>query len=315
MKYIIGIDVGGMSAKGGLFDENGTLLCTQTVNTKKEDGFDKTVENIAQLCKQLSAIQQIGFEQVEGIGVGVPGAVDSKNGIIIAWGNFAWYNVPFAKRLSECTGKRVFIGNDANVAALGEAMFGASSQYQSSVLLTLGTGIGSGFVVDGKIIEGYRGIFELGHFVLYPNGCDCVCGKKGCFEKYASATALIEQTKNAMLKARDSILWDIVGNSIDAVDGKTLFLGLEKKDKTARKIFSNYITYLADGIIHIINVLHPEALLLGGGISNAGDALLSPLKEQIEKIGYSGMEFALVKIEIAKLGNKAGIYGAFVLAK
>ena len=210
MKYIIGVDVGGMSAKGGLFDENGTLLCTQTVKTKQEDGFIKTVENIAQLCKQLSVVQQIDFAQVVSIGVGVPGAVDSKNGVIINWGNFAWYNVPFAQRLSECTGKQVFIGNDANVAALGEARFGASAQYESSVLLTLGTGIGSGFVVDGRIIEGYRGTLELGHFVLYPNGYDCVCGKKGCFEKYASATALIEQTKKAMLEAPDSILWNIV---------------------------------------------------------------------------------------------------------
>lgn len=314
MKYIIGIDVGGMSAKGGLFDENGTLLCTQTVKTQKEDGFDKTVENIAHLCKQLCAAQQIAFEQVNGIGVGVPGAVDSKKGVVIAWGNFDWHNVPFAQRLSEYTGKQVFIGNDANVAALGEASFGAGAKYESSLLLTLGTGIGSGFVFNGRVIEGYRGMFELGHFVLYPNGINCVCGKRGCFEQYASATALIAQTKEGMLKNPDSMLWDIVEN-IDVVDGKTVFLGLEKKDKTAMEIFSNYIAHLTDGIVHIINILHPEALLLGGGISNAGDTLLYPLKEQIEKIGYSGMEFAPVAIVRAKLGNNAGIYGAFVLAK
>ena len=315
MKYIIGIDVGGMSAKGGLFDENGTLLRTQSIKTNKQDGFEKTVEDLALLCRQLATAQGVEWQDVSRIGVGVPGLVNSKDGVVVEWGNFDWNNVPLVQRLSTYTNKQVFIGNDANVATLGETYYGVGVKYQSNVLLTLGTGIGSGFVVEGKLFEGYFGTFELGHFVLYPNGIDCVCGKKGCFEQYASATALIAQTRRAMQNDPDSALWKIVGGDSNAVDGKTVFIGVEKGDQTAKKVLAQYIDYLAQGIVHIINILHPEAVLIGGGIAGAGEVLLLPLRERIKSIGYSGATFASVKIELAKLGNQAGIYGALALAK
>lgn len=314
MQYIIGIDIGGMSAKGGLFDENGTLLLTQTIKTNKQDGFERTVKDLALLCRQLATAYGVSFDTVSGIGVAVPGLVDSKNGVVVSWGNFDWKNAPLAQSLSSYIGKKVVVGNDANLATLGEVFYGVGAKYQSNVLLTLGTGVGSGFVVDGKLFEGYGGMFELGHFVLYPNGLACACGKKGCFEQYASASALISQTKLAMQNNPNSFLWEIVDGDSNVVNGKTVFIGVERDDETAKKVLLQYIEYLAQGIVHIINILHPEAVLIGGGIAGAGEMLLQPLRERIKVIGYSGASFAPVKIELAKLGNQAGIYGALALA-
>ena len=166
-EYIVGIDLGGMSAKGALFSFDGAIICEDKVETNAENGFEKTVESLARLTKRLSKKANIGFDEIKAIGVGSPGVVDSANGIVLRWTNFGWNNVSLAGYLGELTGKKVAVANDANVAALGEAYFGATAQYQSSILLTIGTGIGGGMVFDGKLIEGYKSAgAELGHITI-----------------------------------------------------------------------------------------------------------------------------------------------------
>ena len=218
MKYIIGIDLGGMSAKGGLFSENGELLTEEKVATCSTNGFERTLEQLANLSRVLVEKIGVDYEDVLAIGVGSPGVVDGKKGIVLRWSNYDWNNVPFAKTLSQLTGKKVYVANDANVAALGEAKFGATAQYQSSILLTIGTGIGGGIVFDGQLIEGYRCAgAELGHITIREGGLPCACGRRGCYEKYASTTALIRQTRHAMVEDLDSKMWEVAEGKIENV--------------------------------------------------------------------------------------------------
>ncbi len=315
-KYIVAIDLGGMSAKGALFTEDGKLLFDYNVKTNKADGFEGTVELLAELSKTLANKQGISYTQVVSIGVGVPGVVDSKTGIVLRWSNFDWNNVPFAKKLSSLTDKPVYIANDANVAALGEAHFGATAQYQSSILITIGTGVGGGMVFDGKLIEGYRSAgAELGHITIREGGLPCACGRKGCYEKYASATALVLQTRHAMVENLDSLMWEIAEGKIENVDGRTAFLAAKKGDKTAQAVIDQFVGYLSEGIADFVNILRPEAIVLGGGVANEGEALFEPLRKAVDARTYIAMDIVPLKIVGAKLGNKAGVYGAFTIAK
>lgn len=316
MKYIIGIDVGGMSAKGALFTSDGQLLCTKNVKTNKADGFEGTLRKLSVLANDLTKEQGVDFADVESIGLGVPGVVNSKNGVVLRWSNFNWSDVPFAETLSRYTGKSVYIANDANVAALGEAKFGATAQYQSSILLTIGTGVGGGMVFDGKLIEGFQSAgAELGHITIREGGLPCACGRLGCYEKYASASALILQTRHAMVENLQSEMWKIAEGKIENVDGTTAFKAAKAGDETAKKVIEQFVSYLSEGIADFVNILRPEAIVLGGGIANEGEALFEPLRKAVDERSYIAMDIVPLKIVGAKLGNKAGIYGAYCLAK
>lgn len=316
MKYIIGIDLGGMSAKGGLFSEDGELLCEEKAKTDRADGVNGTLEKLAKLSKELTDKNGISFLDVLSIGVGAPGVVDSKEGVILRWSNYDWNNVPFAEKLSQLTGKKVYVANDANVAALGEAKFGATSQYQSSILLTIGTGIGGGIVFDGKLIEGYRCAgAELGHITIREGGLPCACGRCGCYEKYASATALIRQTRHAMVENLQSVMWQIADGKIENVDGRTAFLAARQGDETAKKVIEQFVGYLSEGIADFVNILRPEAIVIGGGISNEGEMLFEPLRKAVDARTYIAMDIVPLKIVGAQLGNRAGIYGAYSIAR
>ena len=316
MKYIIGIDVGGMSAKAALFTQDGELLCRDCVKTNPKDGFEGTLQKLAELARQLTETQGVDFADVESIGVGVPGVVNSKNGVVLRWSNYDWNDVPFAKTLEDYTGKKIYIANDANVAALGEATFGATAQYQSSILLTIGTGVGGGMVFDGKLIEGYQSAgAELGHITIREGGLPCACGRLGCYEKYASATALISQTRHAMVENLHSEMWNIAGGKITNVDGTTAFKAAKAGDETAKKVVEQFVSYLSEGIADFVNILRHEAIVLGGGIANEGEALFEPLRKAVDARTYIAMDIVPLKIVGAKLGNKAGIYGAYCLAK
>ena len=316
MKYIIGIDVGGMSAKGALFTSDGQLLCTKNVKTNKADGFEGTLRKLSVLANDLTKEQGVDFGDVESIGLGVPGVVNSNNGVVLRWSNFNWSDVPFAETLSRYTGKSVYIANDANVAALGEAKFGATAQYQSSILLTIGTGVGGGMVFDGKLIEGFQSAgAELGHITIREGGLPCACGRLGCYEKYASASALILQTRHAMVENLQSEMWKIAEGKIENVDGTTAFKAAKAGDETAKKVIEQFVSYLSEGIADFVNILRPEAIVLGGGIANEGEALFEPLRKAVDERSYIAMDIVPLKIVGAKLGNKAGIYGAYCLAK
>ncbi len=316
MGYIIGIDLGGMSAKGGLFTGTGELLCEKKVKTNKTDGFEGTVRLLAELAFSLAKKADVAFEEVCAIGVGSPGVVDSACGVVMRWSNFEWNNVPLAERLSTLTEKPVCIANDANVAALGEAKFGATAKYQSSILLTIGTGVGGGIVFDGKLIEGYKSAgAELGHITIREGGLPCACGRKGCYEKYASATALIGQTRHAMVENLQSSMWQTAGGKIENVDGRTAFIAAQEGDETAQKVIEQFVGYLSEGIADFVNILRPEAIVLGGGIANEGEALFAPLRRAVDARTYVAMDIVPLKIVGATLGNKAGIYGAYSIAK
>lgn len=315
-KYIIGIDLGGMSAKGGLFSEDGELLAEDKVATCSADGFEGTLEKLANLSRMLVEKVGVNYADVLAIGVGSPGVVDGKEGIVLRWSNYDWNNVPFAKTLSQLTGKKVYAANDANVAALGEAKFGATSQYQSSILLTIGTGIGGGIVFDGKLIEGYRCAgAELGHITIREGGLPCACGRRGCYEKYASTTALIKQTRHAMVENFDSKMWEVADGKIENVSGRTAFIAAGQGDETAKKVIEQFVGYLSEGIADFVNILRPEAIVIGGGISNEGEMLFEPLRKAVDNRTYIAMDIVPLKIVGATLGNRAGIYGAYSIVK
>ena len=315
-EYIVGIDLGGMSAKAALFDAEGKILGKTTVITRASDGFEGTAEKLADAAKAAAEKAGVPFGSVRAVGIASPGVVNSKTGVVLKWGNYGWLNVPLGETMEKLTGKEVYVANDANASALGEAKFGASAVYESSIFITLGTGVGGGIIVGGKMLEGYMSAgAEIGHMILREGGALCGCGRHGCFECYASATALIRQTKKKMEDNCDSKMWEVARNSLDNVDGRTAFEAARQGDKDAQEVVKKYVGYLSEGIADLVNILRPEAIVLGGGIANEGEALFEPLRKAVDERSYISSAVVPLKIVGAKLGNDAGMYGAYALAK
>ena len=313
MNCYAGIDFGGMSVKVGLFDDRANLLTKLSAATSKEDGYAATVEKTVQTVRGACAKAGVPAAQLAAVGMGTPGVIDGENGIVVRWTNYGWEDKPFAADLEKGLGVPVRVTNDANAAALGEAKFGAGKKYKSSILLTLGTGIGSGIVLDGKLFEGTcGGGAEAGHMVIESGGVPCPCGRRGCFEQYASATALIRDTKRAMFENKNSALWRIAGTP-ENVDGRTAFDGMRAGDAAAKQVVEEYISCLAEGVTNLVNIFRPEAILLGGGISGEGEALLAPLRRRVgERLYVDAARIPLALVRAA-LGNDAGIWGAYAL--
>lgn len=311
MKYYAGIDFGGMSAKAGLFDENGKLLAKDSVKTSKEDGYAVTVAKMAQLVRTLGEAKKV---KVSAVGIGSPGIIDGKEGVVVNWFNYGWSDKPLARDLSEKLGVPVCLTNDANAAALGEAKFGAGKNYEDSVFITLGTGVGSGIVLGGKVFEGSHGAgAEVGHMVVEVGGIPCPCGRRGCFEQYASASALIRDTKRAMFEHKNSLLWTLTGGDPENVDGKTAFAAARENDAAAKQVVKNYIMYLGEGVLNLVNIFRPQAVVIGGGVSNEGEALLQPLRRYVSERLLVDCERVPLAINRAALGSDAGMYGACAL--
>ena len=310
-KYYVGIDLGGTFIKGGIVDDCGNILRSDKRSTERELGAERVADNIASLVFALLESMELTAKDVAGIGLGVPGMIDSKRGVVVYSNNLCWKNISLADMLTERTTLPVKMANDANVAALGETKFGGAKDYDNVVMITLGTGFGGGIVLDGKLFEGNGSAgAELGHQVIEANGEPCTCGRKGCFEAYSSATALIRDTKKTMEVHRDSKMWEI--GSLDKVTGATSF-DYQDKDVYAKAVVDRYIYMLATGIINIANVFRPEAILLGGGVCAQGDNLILPLKKIVEEEIYAGKIGPKVEILKATLENKAGIVGAAAL--
>lgn len=306
--YQIGIDIGGTSIKAGLVSD-GRIISWKSVPTDTDAGADKIIGDIAQMVNALK--DDAGDKIITGVGIGCPGAVNSCTGMVDHAYNLKWDYVPLGERMQKLTGYPTRVCNDANAAALGEAKYGAGKAYQNSVFITIGTGIGSGIIIDGRLYEGNQSKgAEIGHVVIKSGGEPCTCGRRGCFEAYSSATALIRDTTRAMLKDPDSKLWT-VSPDIDKVNGKTVFDAMLMDDKTAQGVFDNYIRMLGEGLVNIINALRPEAIILGGGVCAQGDVLLVPLKKYIAKYAFG--EGPHVGLHIASLKNDAGIIGAAAL--
>lgn len=310
-KYYVGIDLGGTFIKGGIVDDLGNIVYQDKTPTESNGGADKVAENIAALTKSLLSAVGLSVSDVEGLGMGVPGMIDSKAGTVIYSNNLAWEDFAIGKKVEELTGLSVKIANDANVAALGEVKFGAAKEYDHAILLTLGTGVGGGIVVDGRLVEGNRSAgAELGHSVIVASGEQCTCGRKGCLEAYASATALIRDTKRAMVLHPESKMWEL--GSLDRVTGKTAFDYMDT-DVYAKEVVDGYINMLGCGIVNFANVFRPQVVLLGGGVCAQGDNLVKPLQAYLDRELFAGAMGPQVKILIAELGNSAGILGAAAL--
>lgn len=309
MKYNIGIDIGGMSIKFGLVNEMGEIVARDRIVTTKDQ--EKAVEEIAAVIEKLLSNNKLEICDVGGIGIGCPGAVDSKTGKVIHLPNLGWGDFFLAEKLKKYFDTEIKISNDVNVAALGEAKFGAAKDYNSSVMIAIGTGVGSGIIIDRKLFEGghSRGA-EIGHETLIMNGLQCTCGRRGCVECYASATALISQTKEEMMLNKNSKMWDFVAGDIDKVDGRTALECSKLSDESANKVVDNYIMYLGECLLNVFNVFRPDALIIGGGISAQGKYLTNKLKDYCEKFDYGYKNAPRTEIITAKLFNDAGIIGA-----
>ena len=310
-KYYLGIDLGGTFIKGGVVDDEGNIILRDKIPTESHKGADGVVANIVSLCRSLMEKTNLTAGDLTGVGIGVPGMIDSLRGEVIYSNNLNWQDFAISEQVSKALGLPVKIANDANVAALGETKFGCGKDYQNSVMITLGTGVGSGIVIDGKLFEGNRSAgAEIGHTAIVAGGELCTCGRRGCLEAYASATALIRDTKRAMEAHPDSKLWEV--GSPDAVTGKTAFDYCEE-DAVARAVVDSYIEKLGVGIVNVANALRPEIIILGGGVCAEGDRLITPLQDMMNRDVFAGDKGPAVGILTAVLGNDAGLLGAAAL--
>ena len=310
-KYYIGIDIGGMTVKGIIMERDGSPLAQGSIATGSKDGGNAMCINIAALISKMADESKINLSEAVGVGVGCPGLIDSKNGTIVFAGNLGLENFPLGKAISNKVGLPVKVTNDANAAALGEAKFGAGKEYSDSILVTLGTGVGGGIIIDGKLFEGGKSAgTEIGHTVIETNGYPCTCGRWGCFECYASATALMRKTKDAMEEDTGSEMWKTY--TPQTVSGKTPFEYAET-DIAAKQVVDWYVKHLACGITNLANVFRPQVVMLGGGVTEQGVRLTVPVQRLVDKELFAGTDFAPVKVVKASLGSRAGAYGAAAL--
>lgn len=312
--YRIGVDLGGTNISAGVIDDKLEIIGRGKLKTNCPREAELILADVAKAVELAAADAGIGMKDVVSIGIGTPGSVNKTTGYIEYANNLDFDKVPAKQILEARLKKTVYLDNDANCAALGEAVAGVGRGVSSFVAITLGTGVGSGIVLDGKIVTGVNdGAGEMGHMVIVADGERCTCGRRGCWERYASATALIQQTKDAMHHDMDSKMWELVGGDINSVSGRTSFDAMRAGDKTAKKVVDKYIFYLAVGIINIVNALQPEIICIGGGIGHEKENLLVPLRKYVARERYSIHADRQTEILSAQLGNDAGIIGAALL--
>lgn len=319
--FRIGVDLGGTNIAAGLVDDNYKIVDRESVKTNVPRPAESIIQDIARLVNVLRERNNLEEKDIEAVGVGVPGTINEDTGYVEYSNNIRFENVPFIELLSGMISIPVYFGNDANAAALGEYYAGGYN-VKSFVMVTLGTGIGSGIILDGRLIKGINfAAAELGHTVIKMGGELCTCGRRGCFEAYASATALIRDTRRRMTSeeyfgedaAGKTVLWDLCGKDTDNIEAKHVFDAVKLDDKLANELFSDYTDYLAEGIANIINILQPELVCIGGGVSKAGEMLLTPVKEKVARLIFSKNSAKNTEIELARLDNDAGIIGAAML--
>ena len=315
MKYYVGIDLGGTNIVAGVVDEEYNIIAKASTKTNCPRPEKEIAEDMARMALEAVKNANLTIDQIEWIGVGTPGIANSETGIIEYSNNLGFKNTPMVKYIQETIDKPVFIENDANAAAYGEFVAGAAKGAKNAVCITLGTGVGGGIIIDGKIYSGsnFAGA-EIGHTVIEVDGAQCSCGRKGCFEAYSSATGLIRMTKEAIAEHPDCIMAQSEKEK-GKVTARTSFDCMRAGDKYAKAVVDKYIKYLAAGITNTINIFQPDILCIGGGVCNEGDPLLLPMKELVAKEVYTRNSPKNTEIVIAKLGNDAGIIGAAFLGR
>ena len=313
--YYIGLDVGGTTFKAGVVDEQGKILHKAAMPTGIERPYQEIIADMALLCKKVAADAGIAMEEIASIGVGVPGLFDNKTGRIPFCTNLGWHDIPFVEEMKKHLDTKVVGDNDATVAGLAEAVAGVSAGVSDSVFLTLGTGVGGGIIIGGKPYSGAHGCgSEIGHMMIRMRGEKCTCGCFGCFERYASATAIIREAKKALEENPESSMMEKCGGDPEKINAKIVIDAAREGDAAAKAVFDEYVYALAVGIINIINMLDPEVIVLGGGVSAAGSFLLDAVREAVKPmVFFKTMPYA--RIELAQLGNDAGIIGAAFLGR
>lgn len=311
--FTIGIDLGGTNIVAAVVDEKYNIIAKAKTPTAVPRSAELIFDDIAKVCKEAVEKAGLTMNDISSVGLGTPGTVNS-DGVIEFANNLNFDNVPAKDMIIERLGdKPVYVANDANCAALGEAYAGCGNGAKNFIAVTLGTGVGSGVIIDGKIVTGVNNAGgECGHMVIVVDGEACTCGRHGCWEAYASATALINQTKKAMEQYPDSVMHQLAKEE-GKVSGKTAFDAMRRGDMAGIKVVDQYIKYVACGIINLVNALQPEIICVGGGICNEGETLLRPLRRYIEAERYSVYSKIQTKILKAELGNDAGIIGAAIL--
>lgn len=309
--YRIGIDLGGTAIKVGIIDPSDCIVGRCQLPTEADQPWQHVVENICKTIDGALADADLQMSDCTSAGIGSPGTIDAENGTVVYSNNFGWHDVPLADALHEKLGMPVHISNDANCAALGEVVAGAAKGCSNAVLITLGTGVGSGIILGGHIFEGGGpGGAELGHTMLRQDGELCTCGRHGCLEAYTSATALIREAKRAAEKDPKSKLLVLSGGKPERINGLIPFEAAKQHDAAACGVVERYIDDLADGIADVINLFRPQMVLLGGGISRQGEYLTRPLREKVARRAFGGTSSYLPEIRCAELENDAGMIGA-----
>ncbi len=313
--YYIGIDLGGTNIKAGVVDESGRILAQAYAKTQAQRPYRDIVKDMAG-CVTMS-MNHIGISQdeVRAIGIGIPGLARREDGTVIFCPNLGWKDIPLREEFRKYIDKPVIIDNDATVAGYAESIAGVSRGYPCSVFLTLGTGTGGGIVIDGKPWSGRHGVgSELGHMTIALEGVPCTCGNNGCAERYTSANAIIRMARQECMAFGDSMMMKLAGGDIDRINAKTVFDAAKAGDAAAFRVFDRYCDYLAITINNIICLLDPDMIVLGGGVSHAGEFLLEHVRQKVIRyVLYKELPFA--EIRLASLGNDAGIIGAAMLGK
>ena len=314
--YRLGIDLGGTNIVAGVVDENYNIVAKAECKTNVPRPESEVCDSMAEVAKEAVKKAKLKMDDIVSIGIGVPGAVNPVTGIIEYSANLFFHNWNIVEMMEERLGTKVIIENDANAAAYGEFLAGSAKGTKNAIAITIGTGVGAGIIIDGKIYSGsnYAGA-EMGHMVIVKDGKECACGRKGCWEAYASASGLISLTKEAILREKPdySYMLSLCDGDIANVNGRTAFDAMRAGDASGKAVIDEYLSYLACGLINAINIFQPDVLCIGGGVSNEGETLLAPLRSIIEAERYTKHNPKQTVICKASLGNDAGIIGSAFL--
>lgn len=316
--YRIGVDLGGTNIAAAIVSDDFKIIKKKSVPTGKERGPSFIMDDMAELCRSLCDEAGVSLSDIDAIGIASPGVGNHTDGVVEYSCNLRFRRFPICKELSDRLGfKNIHVENDANAAAWGEAVAGAAKGTKNSVMITLGTGVGGGIIIDGKVFSGFNYAGgELGHIVIEHGGRPCTCGRLGCWEAYSSATALIRMTAEKIEECeksgRKTVMADYVARD-GRVSGVTAFNAMRAGDAAAKEVVDTYLSYLVTGLVNIVNIFQPEVISIGGGVSNEGQSLIDAILPDIKKYQYGGGILEASEIRIAQLKNDAGIIGAATL--
>ena len=313
MNYFVGIDIGGTNVEIGILNAQGDILGKESIKTESKKGAEDTFNRIWNKTKELAEKLKIKVEDIEAIGLGIPGPVVNNSVVKIA-ANFSWNNDFPAKDLMEkVTGKPVKVGNDVKVIALGETLFGAGKGYKNSITIPIGTGIAAGIIIDGKILEGAGGAAgEFGHVVVNKEGYKCGCGLTGCLETYCSATGIVREGRRRLELDKNNALYEVIGGDLEKLEAKHIFDLAKKGDKFSSEIVDFFCEKLAEGVGMLLNIINPEIIIFTGGVARAGEIITDGVKKYLPKYAL-GMTMENLIFTSGKLEEEAGIKGAAAL--